>query len=77
MRNIFLPGQIEIPSIYIFVSFVCARFLGTYPFEGSLRVSISDLSNLQVELYMEEQFNRDTLCTLYFVPTFPDQVCII
>ena len=72
-----MPGQKEIPSIYIFVSFVFARFLGTEPFEESLRVSISDLSNLQVELYMEEQFNRDTLCTLYLVPTFPDQVCVM
>ena len=75
MRNLSFAWTKGIPSIYIFVSFVFARFLGTEPFEESLRVSISDLSNLQVELYMEEQLS--CTCTLYFVPTFPDQVCVM
>nr|XP_058963363.1 uncharacterized protein LOC131790198 [Pocillopora verrucosa] len=49
------------------------KFLGTDHFVRSLRVSISDLSNLQVELYMEKQSHRDKLCTLNFTPTLPDQ----
>ena len=77
MRNLSFAWTKGIPSIYIFVSFVFARFLGTEPFEESLRVSISDLSNLQVELYMENQSHRDKLCTLNFTPTLPDQVCIM
>ncbi|XP_022810278.1 uncharacterized protein LOC111347282 [Stylophora pistillata] len=51
------------------------KFLGDEPFERSLRVSISDLSNLQVELYTVEQyhFKREILCTLHVIATFPDQ----
>nr|XP_058941441.1 uncharacterized protein LOC131769742 [Pocillopora verrucosa] len=48
-------------------------FLGTEPFKRSLRVSVSDLRNLQVELYMGNQDYRQTLCTLYFIPTSSDQ----
>ena len=52
-------------------------FFGTEPFERSLPVSVSDLSNLHVKLYTEEQFNSDSLCKLYLIPTFPDQVCVM
>ncbi|KAL9961847.1 hypothetical protein ACROYT_G030874 [Oculina patagonica] len=50
-------------------------FLGDEPFERSWRVSVCDVSNLQVEFLKRQdgQGRRETLCTLFIIPRSPIQ----
>ena len=56
--------------------FLHKRFLGDKSFERSWRVSVWDLSNLQVEFLKRQdgQGRRETLCTLFIIPRSPIQV---